>query len=325
MMWLVLGTSFLLCLLLSGFFAGSETGLYCLSKLRLHLGVQRGDRAARRLARLVDDEHGALSATLIGNNVVNYLLTAIATYALVELWHVSELDAEVYAVATLTPLVFVFGEIVPKNLFRLHADQWMLHGSALLSVVFRICRITGAAWLLGRVSRLVGRLVGVPPGAAATIRPKQRVAALLQEALTGRSSYSGDQTDLVERACSLWDTPLHVVMTPLNRVVTISTSATRKELLRVAAKTTLSSIPAYEQDRRRVVGLVPIDALIQSDDWETVGDRLGPVLTAGAHQTVASTIAEMRSAGLYVAIVTDRGGRMLGLVSLRGLLARSVA
>ena len=56
-------------LVLSAFFSGAETGLYCINRLRLHLGVQRADPMSLRLASVIDDESGALSVTLIGTNV----------------------------------------------------------------------------------------------------------------------------------------------------------------------------------------------------------------------------------------------------------------
>ena len=66
MSWVAIGVIIVVALFLSGFFSGAETGLYCVDRLRLHLGVRQRNPRSLRLAGVFDDEQGALSVTLIG-------------------------------------------------------------------------------------------------------------------------------------------------------------------------------------------------------------------------------------------------------------------
>jgi len=84
MTWLLVIVLVIGGLALSAFFSGAETGLYCVNRLRLHLGAQLQDPRAVRLAGTLDDEHGALSVTLVGTNMANYVLTSAAAYLLAE-------------------------------------------------------------------------------------------------------------------------------------------------------------------------------------------------------------------------------------------------
>ena len=76
MSWVMVSLLIILGLALSAFFSGAETGLYCVNRLRLHLRVQRRDPRALRIAEILQDPQGALSVTLVGTNLMNYVTTA---------------------------------------------------------------------------------------------------------------------------------------------------------------------------------------------------------------------------------------------------------
>lgn len=323
MSWIVVGTVMIFGLFMSAFFSGAETGLYCVNRLRLHLGVQRRDPSALRLAPVLEDQHGALSVTLVGTNLSNYFTTAAAAYLLAELLGFAHAEAELYTVAILTPIIFVFGEVVPKNLFRLHADTLLARGSRLLVVSNRLFRMTGIVYGLKRLAGLFARLTGAHTKEGGAFPPKRRVAMLLQEALA-TNSLGEDQSDLIDRVCRLSETRLHTVMVPQNRVKTIPANTDRRGLVRAARRTRHARLPVYESSRRGIIGLVKVDELLQSDDWQTVNERLRPTLSLNPHETVASAITRLRRAKRGMGIVTDRGGRMLGIATLNDLLSQAI-
>ncbi len=307
-------------LALSAFFSGAETGIYCLSRLRLHLGTQQREPRALRMARVLDDEPGALTVTLLGTNVMNFITTSAVAYLLTNFAHLSSIETEICAVAFLTPIVFVFGEIVPKTLFQRHADTWMFRGSGLLALSATLFRATGAVWCLTRLSSLLARMTTprhTSPHPAPA--PKQRIAMLLQEALAGDAA--GDaQSSLIERVVRLSDTPLHVAMVPRHQVVSISAQTDRPALIRMARRTRHARLPVSGRHRWHIIGLVKIDELLQTTDWKTVDERLEPAMTLNPNDTISAAITHMQEHRKQMAIVVDRTGRMVGIVTLRDLL-----
>lgn len=318
MTWVVLAIA-VLGLFLSAFFSGAETGLYRVNRLRLHLRVKERNLQALRMASVLDDEQGALSVTLVGTNVFNYATTSAVAYLFAEAWHFGGTNAELYTVAVLTPIVFVFGEVVPKNLFQLHADTLLARSSGIFAFFNRLFRVTGLVWLLKRLAGTINRLVvgGTKHGGA--LAPKRRVAKLLHDALAG-SVLSEDQSDLVDRVCQLSETPLHAVMVPRNRVTGIAADTDRRGLIRVTRRTGHAQLPVFESKPRHIIGLVKVDRLLQADDWRTVGERLEPPLNLSPHETVAAGITRLQRARRSMAVLTDHGGQMLGIVTLKDLL-----
>jgi len=318
-MWLIMGTVIVLGLLLSAFFSGAETGLYCVNRLRVELGVQQQDPRAKRLARLLEDEQGSLSVMLIGTNVANYVTTTAVAVVLAELVGLDGVKTELYTVAALTPIVFVFGEVVPKNLLQRFADELLPRASALLSVFDKAFRITGMVWLLKKLAALVNRIIGGAAKPTALIGPKWRIAHLLKEALAAQDDES-DQLDLIHQVCDLSETPVHAVMVPRNRVRAIAAHADRRELERQARRSRHARFCVYEGRHRHVLGVVQVDTLLRDTSWTTVQERLEQVPTLSPHETVVSALHRLRRTGRSMAVVADASGRMLGIVTFADLL-----
>jgi len=176
----ILAGAMALGLFLSAFFSGAETGIYRVNRLRLHLGVQRHDPQALRVSQVLADEQGALSVTLIGTNLANYIVTGCVAYLLAELLGFGETDTQVYTVVIVTPVIFVLAEVVPKNLFRLHADALLARGSGLLLLFDRLFRATGVVWVVQQLAGAISRLTGGHLQPTGAYGPKRRVAMLLQ-------------------------------------------------------------------------------------------------------------------------------------------------
>ena len=120
------------------------------------------------------------------------------------------------------------------------------------------------------------------------------------------------------------ETPLHAIMVPRNRVQTIPADADRRTLVRITRRRGHARLPVYESNHRQIIGVVRVDELLRSEDWKTVSQRLQPVIRLRPHDTVASAMIRLQRAGHGLAVVTDPGGRLLGVVALKDLLAEVV-
>jgi len=137
-------------LVISAYFAGSETALTAASRARMHQLETHGLERAGIVNRLREQKERLIGALLLGNTLVNILASSLATSLLVSL-----LGAPAVPVATLvmTVLILVFAEVLPKTYAISHADR------AALSVA---PSVRGVVRLLGPVVRLVNWLVRGP-------------------------------------------------------------------------------------------------------------------------------------------------------------------
>ncbi|MEO1996590.1 MAG: CNNM domain-containing protein [Planctomycetaceae bacterium] len=114
---------------LSAFFSGNETGFYRVSFLRLGIDAHAGDRQANQLIWFSQNPSYFVATTLVGNNIANWLTTVAIGLFAVTLVPDSGGWVEILSTLLLSPVVFVFGELIPKNLY-LTAPHYLLRKSA---------------------------------------------------------------------------------------------------------------------------------------------------------------------------------------------------
>ena len=95
----------------SAFFSGSETALMAISRLRLaHLAKTKPIRAML-VERILHKPERLIGTILLGNNLVNVAMCALATAFAISLWGQKGI---VYVTVILTIVILIFAEITPK-------------------------------------------------------------------------------------------------------------------------------------------------------------------------------------------------------------------
>ncbi len=148
--------SIVLLLALSAFFSGSETALLALTEVELD-DMERGRSArAKQAAALGRHPHRLLVTVLLGNLTVNVGISVLSTALCVHQFG----GAGVWiAIPSVSLLLFVLGDIVPKSLGLRHARQWAPFAAPPIALL---------AWVLGPIRSVLERLARL---AAGTPRP----------------------------------------------------------------------------------------------------------------------------------------------------------
>jgi hypothetical protein len=158
----------LIALAFSGLFAGSETAFYGLNRLRLRHDASTM-RAAALLEKVLRSPSAFLATLLIGNNIANDMAVHAATAMGVSL---GLERPEFWSTILLTPLVFVFGEVLPKQVL-LDSPRLMLHFAVPLAIVRLLF------WPITAPLAALARKLDSSSGASPLAR--RQFAALLQE------------------------------------------------------------------------------------------------------------------------------------------------
>ncbi|MCH7813491.1 MAG: DUF21 domain-containing protein [Planctomycetes bacterium] len=308
----------------SALFSGAETGLYCVNRLRLRLADHRGDLSARRLQTFLDDEQGALATTLTGTNLANYLTTVSVALLLSRQSGLSDSAVELYTTAIVTPLLFVCGEVVPKNLFQRDADRLLCATGPVLLAARRV--FAPVVWCLRILSARLIALFDPDEGRPGNLDDRRRIALMLREAMAGGDP-AGEHGAFVDRALNLPDTPVHAVMVPWSAVAALPAEADREEFLRRVKRVAHSRLPVYRDDPHqaaRVTGVVHVPTLLADDTWQRAGDRALPVVRLGPADPVSSALIRVQQSGQPMALVVGPHGACLGIVTLKDLLEEIV-
>ncbi|MHC5019731.1 MAG: CNNM domain-containing protein [Planctomycetota bacterium] len=238
-----------LCLAASGLLSGSETGLYAVSRPRLRLRAAAGDRRAKSLESLLARPAGVLGALLIGNNAVNFLISAVTVETFAQYgW----IHPDWWATAFLSPLLLVAAEMTPKDVAQRRADGWMLRAARPLNAL-RLLLAPVVAPII-----LLERLTGATREATLLSRGRLR-AFMLQGVREGVLTEA--QHELANRVMRFADLTVDLVAVPWHRVVTAPEGSDRDEVVAIASAHRLTRLPVVDNDGA-VVGAVSMDQLV---------------------------------------------------------------
>ncbi len=151
----------LITLLLSGFFSGSEIAYLSANKLSLEVLKNKGSKKGQILTMLYNDPKSFISTMLVGNNIVLVMYTIFFSSIFTPLLHMflpeGSFAVSFLTTAVLTVIIVIFGEFLPKTIFRLYANELIYRLARPLRFFTWILLIP--SWLLTKTSNLVIRLI----------------------------------------------------------------------------------------------------------------------------------------------------------------------
>jgi len=317
----------LITVALSGVYSGLETGIYRLSRLRLRLRTERGRRPFALLSRAMRDSRGLLLSLLVANNLANCLATSSITYLFLAV--ASEGRAELLATLLTAPLLFVFGESLPKNVFLYRADTLTGYLGPLLFATHRLLTWSGIVPLLRIVSNLFAGLVGSSLSSRSMMASSRshQVRAILRDT-EEEGLLSHIQTDMIDRIADIRGLRLHAVMVPLGRVQSVRFHSDRKALMAELKRHALTRLLVWRETPGDIVGFVNLyEALATDDEFESVKPFLKPIRRLAADTTIADAVDVMRRERSEIVLVTRRRARRdvpLGIVTMKDLVEELV-
>ncbi|HUT35347.1 MAG TPA: hemolysin family protein [Planctomycetota bacterium] len=311
-----------LCLLIEGFFSGSETALISADKAQLRAASRRGDRRAGFVVGLLDRSEALLSTTLVGTNLAVVASTSLATVFLAH-WGVPHQWESTVTTAVMAPLILVFGEIVPKSIARAAANAIALRVAGPLRVAQRIMH--PVVVVVSRIAEALLALVGVRPTEDSPYVTREELK-LLAEMGEEHGVIVTEERRMIQSVLALRERPVASAMVPLVNVVSLPLDATVAQLDEVAARTGFSRFPVYEGRVDNVVGIVSVVDVLRSDlPAEPAATPIAPLVRRDITyvpetKPLAELLRELRYSPVPMAIVVEEYGGVVGLATSADLV-----
>lgn len=296
---------------LSAFFSGSETGFYRASRVRIVLAGLDGDQVSRWLLKLINQPSLFVATMLIGNNVANYL----TSLAIVLLTHAvtTSAAAEMLAPIFLAPVLFIYGELLPKNLFY-HAPNLLLRFCAPLILIFT-CLFAPVAALLWGLNILLEKVIGSSPRRIQLALARKEIQQVMDEGLAAGILHP-TQKQLAQNFFLVASRSVRDVCTPIGRAKVVEARTSRKRALKLARSGQLADIVLYEKYRTNVIGYVrTIDLLVHPGETLATA-RLQPLTSIPGTELFGEALLQMQDSRQTLARVTGAAGRTIGILSI---------
>jgi CBS domain containing-hemolysin-like protein len=310
-------------LVASGLFSGLETGIYCLNRVRLSLGQARGDAAPRLVAEMMKRPEDLIITMLVGTTLADYAASAAITALLLHL-SISTAGAEIYTTLIMTPLIFVLGNAVPKIWFQRQADRLVYTLSRPVQSCRGVLHYLGVLWMLRTLTHAVVRMVDSSRSATSqAMLPRAYTIQLLREG-AARGGLSREQSQMIERVLRLSQVRCQSAMIPRDRCVMVPRDIPREDFLRVVRMAHVSRIPVYEKHPRKVVGVVHVFDVLSDPAARPISEHVRDAIRIEQIMTISTALVTLQNTQQTMAIVCDRRGDCVGILTVKDLVEEVV-
>jgi len=321
----------------------AETVYTSVSKVWLRECALEGDLAAKQACHLLDNADKFLGTILMGNNLV--VVTFVTVFRLLLMIYVVNIGAvqhimaifhcsnDVLTTVISTPIVLVFGEILPKAVARNHSEVLALKLAGIITWFQKMLwpLVFGIVWISKHLIKVLSK--GMEPKQKSGVtRDDLRVMAemVTEQGLVGR-----EVGDMLQMVLTLENKTVEAVMVPLVEVRSVSQIATVAEVERLTVESGFTRFPVYAGRVDEIVGVVSLRKMERKQRRMGISDKEFSVMAISSFvdpsvlyvpetRKVNSLLDELRHHHLPMAIVIDEYGGMTGMVTIEDLAGQII-
>ncbi|MGI9311392.1 MAG: hemolysin family protein [bacterium] len=308
-------------LLLKGFFSGAEIALVNSDKIKLSARANQGDDGAKRVLDLYKEPDVLLGTTLVGSNIATVALTTLCTIAFIELFGDG---GDLYAFLALTPLLLIFGEIVPKSVYQQKSDA--IAPMAIYPLRWFSFLFYPIIFVFSRIARLCARLFGGGKVEQNLFMTREQIRSVADMA-ERTSAVDAFDRGRIRRVIRFGETTVGEAMIPIAEVAAISRSSDILRAVATVRRKGYNRLPVYQGNISNLIGIVTLTTwdLLDAD----LRERELEALIRPAHyvlplQTIDQLLPVLRQRDDHMAVVVDEFGSAVGIITMEDIVEEVV-
>lgn len=312
----------LVLLVCSAFFSGSETALMAISRIRLRQLRKKHGRRVRVIESILKKPEKLIGTILLGNNLVNVAMSALATAIAISLWGDTGI---VYVTGALTVIILIFAETTPKVYARYHSDRISMMSGPVLKVI-----MTVLGPLVAMVTFISSKLL-LLTGIDISRMKREIVSEAEVKTLITISREDGgiteDEKRMLSRVFTLDDKTVRDIMLPGKRMKTLSTGDTIDQALAKIKRLGFSRFPVRDAGNGDITGILHAKDLLGMTGDKTLGSLKGiirPLFVIPATRKIDSQLRAFKRKRAHQAVVIDEKDMVIGLITLEDILEEMV-
>jgi putative hemolysin len=306
----------------SAFFSGSETALMAISRLRLaHLAKTKPIRA-RLVERMLHKPERLIGTILLGNNLVNVAMSAIATAFAISLWGQKGI---VYVTGILTIAILIFAEITPKVYAKYFNERVSFLTAPLLNgiMIFFNPVVVAVTYITSKMLLLVG--VNVTKMKRPLMTEDEIKVCI--EMGWDEGAISAEERKMLSRVFTLNDKSVGEVMVPREKITVLDVNASTHQTINTIVKTGYTRFPVTRGKNLNIIGFMhakDLFRLVEKGGSVSLKKILRPPYFVAADKTIDAQLRSFQDRKLHQAVVLDSEGKVAGLITLEDILEELV-
>jgi putative hemolysin len=308
-----------LALLVTALFSAAEMSFIAANRVRLRHLAEGGNRTAVRYLEAFRNPERLLSTAMMGVTIAHITASSVATWALLP---VVGGTAAILVTASLTPIMLVFGEVIPKAVARERATALILWLFPVIETLGRI--LTPLTWGANALVGWALALVGRERTSTRQFVSREELKLLLQME-PEEADVTVSEAEMIDKIFDLGETAVREVMVPLVDVAALPESASRADAVRLIQERGFSRLPVFTDKVFNIVGVVTaMDLLRRGSEAADVRELMRPATYVPETKHIDDLLREMQKNRVQLAVVVDEYGGAVGIVTVEDIVEEVV-
>ncbi len=318
----------LILVFLSAFFSSAETAFSTSNQIRLKNLAEEGNRKAKIACKILSNYSRMISTILIGNNIVNIVASSLATVLATNIASRTFGDQAVataigIATGTLTVIVLLFGEIIPKTWAKINNEKITLLYAPIINTLCIL--FTPLVYIIDILSNGVLRLLRIDPNQKVTNITESELLSYV-DAGHEEGVIESEEKEIIYNLFDFSDALAKDIMIPRIDIIEADVNSTYDEIVALFQENMYTRIPVYENTPDNIIGLINIKDFLFIKDTSSfdVRSNMREVYYTYEYKKIPDLLSEMREKTAAVTIVLNEYGAAEGMITMEDLLEEIV-
>ena len=313
---IVLFSTLIFLLILSGFFSGSETGMMAANKIKLRNLSKKSKTSAKRALDLLKRPDQLLSAILVGNNFANILASAIVTIMMLNYFGGNVVLGSII----LTIVILIFSEITPKTMAAIKPESFATRSSFILNILVYIFK--PLIFLTNFLSKQILKIFKLD-AKDATLNENlntEELRTLLEE--------SGDlipkqYRKMLSSVLGMEELIVEDIMIPTSEIIGIDINMDYQNATKIIQSTEYTRLPVYRDSIDNMIGVLHLKDshafLKKFNEKKDINQLLQKTYFVSQSTLLMKQLREFLASNQSIALVVDEYGEIEGLISVEDI------
>ena len=313
---IVLFSTLIFLLILSGFFSGSETGMMAANKIKLRNLSKKSKTSAKRALDLLKRPDQLLSAILVGNNFANILASAIVTIMMLNYFGGNVVLGSII----LTIVILIFSEITPKTMAAIKPESFATRSSFILNILVYIFK--PLIFLTNFLSKQILKIFKLDAKDASLNENlnTEELKTLLEE--------SGDlipkqYRKMLSSVLGMEELIVEDIMIPTSEIIGIDINMDYQNATKIIQSTEYTRLPVYKDSIDNMIGMLHLKDshafLKKFNEQKDINELLQKTYFVSQSTFLMKQLREFLASNQSIALVVDEYGEIEGLISVEDI------
>lgn len=298
----------------SALFSSTETAFSGVNKIRLKNYASQGNKKAERALKIANSFDDALTAVLIGNNIVNIAMASLSTVFFTEIFGDKGVGI---STAVSTVIVLIFGEILPKSYAKENAEK--------LSLIFA-GPLSALIFILKPFVIIFNKLSGLLKSNTTEPSVTEDELKCIIEEIEEQGVLEEQESDLVRSALEFDETTVNEILIPRVQIVGVEKNESVEEIKNKFLTEMYSRFPVYDRTLDNIIGIITNKSFFKmlNDGKSNISEIMQSVAHISDLKLISEALKEMQYNKTHLAVVMDQYGGTKGIITMEDIIEELV-